>query len=95
MNGKKWMTVLETTNWEWIKSTAAKAGVSGSFIINRLIGMQARNKSGEFESGLRQAKVEQKLRKLNDKKLAIAAEEEALARELKRDSKDGKVTTRV
>lgn len=90
------MTVLEKSNWEWIKQTAERNKVSGSLIINQLIERQSSKPMDmEFEAELRHAGVQTKLRRLNDKKLMIEAEEQRLLKEVKGGSKQDKTTVKV
>lgn len=77
-NIKKWMVVLPSEQYEWIKDTAEKAGVSGAAVCRALIAEAMEQNSVEFRRGLMSAQLKAELQSLEDKKAEIATKEKEL-----------------
>jgi hypothetical protein len=77
-NVKKWMVVLTNEQYEWIKETADKAGVSGAAVCRTLIGQAMEQNSSEFRRNLMSAQIKSELEGLEEKKARIAEQEKEL-----------------
>ncbi len=81
----RWLVVLPTDQYEWIKGLSAETKIKGSHIISEIIGRVMEDNPKRFKQDLAKTQYKMKLQALNDKKADLAEEE----RELRKLINDG------
>lgn len=74
----QWMTTVTDEQKEWLKETAAEAGINGSYVIQELLSRIMADGGKEFKASLVDARVRIQLAELAEKKAEIAEKEREL-----------------
>jgi len=80
---KKWMTVLEEDQYDWIKKLSTDVGVNGSEVVRAAIERCRNVDAGDFKQTLLQSQIKSQLDRLADERADIAQREQALKQQLK------------
>lgn len=79
---KKWMVVLNETQYDWIKETAEKADVSGATVLRALITDAMSVNSAEFRRNLMSSQLRSELAALEVKQIEITEKAKELRMKL-------------
>ncbi len=83
MSKKKWLSVLEESQYDWVKETAEETGTNGSAVIRAVIDRARKVDVGEFKQQLQEAQIKGQLEKLNAQKNALEEQAQLLKKRLK------------
>lgn len=80
---KKWMTVLDDEQFQWVKQTAKEISTNGSTIVRAAIDRCRTIDSGDFKQAIVQTQLRGQLERLDDEEQQIKQRREALKARLK------------
>lgn len=79
---KKWLVVVEDSQYDWLKKTAADVGISGSVVVRAIIEKARTVEAGDFKISLLESQIKDKIHALQEEKLKVDQELQTLKNKL-------------
>ncbi len=80
---KKWLTILEDQQYDWIDTLATETDVPKSVVLRAALDRARTVDTGDFKRGLIQAQIKEALLKLDTEEREIAEQKKALQQKIK------------
>lgn len=80
---KQWMARLHDEQEEFVNNAIKESKANGSVVIRKALDIVREHHAGDFINALKNARMEEQLRRINEQKRKLEVEEKALKQALK------------